>query len=127
MAAFKKPDRYLSPQNTKWVIWLTNQKFKEEWLDLAIELKKDYDMMRIMAMAGFILMSVLLLSAIWLIEGGDAAYVSTVMSFVLTFVVGGSRTALTITNANTSLSRDWTDGTGNISTRVVMRRRTMRL
>lgn len=93
MAAFQKPDRYLKPHSAKWVIWLTNQKVKEEWLDLAIELKEDYDVTRIMAVAGFVLMSILLLSAIWLIKGGDAAYVSTVMSFVLTFVVGRSRTS----------------------------------
>ena len=90
MSVFEAPEEYLEKDDIKWTRWLRTQKVKERGLDLAIELIEDYDAVRVMGMASFILATLLILSVIWLLEGGDASYVASVMSFVLAFLSGMS-------------------------------------
>lgn len=64
--------------------------------NLAIELIEEYDPIRVMGVVGLMLLMILLLTAVWLIEGGDASYVSGVMSYVLTFIGGRLPTRTTL-------------------------------
>ena len=83
---FMCPNDYIKHDSTEWTWWFREQKSKKSGLDLAIELVEDYDTMRVMGIAGLILLTLLVLCVVWLSEGGDAAYVTTVMSFVLGFL-----------------------------------------
>jgi ABC-type enterochelin transport system permease subunit len=92
MRVLKNPDMYCDRGSTAWVDWIgmvkDNPRFR--CLDVAIELKEDYDANRVVLAAGFALLIILILTAVWLVKGGDASYVSGVMSYVLTFVGGMS-------------------------------------
>lgn len=57
---------------------------------MAVELIEDYMPNRIVFFAGMWLIGIAGLTAAWLIEGGEPGLVSTVMSFVLTFIAGES-------------------------------------
>lgn len=88
MEVFQLPDEFLESKDAAWTGWLHDQKASRPGFDLAIELQEDYNAGRVMGAASLILITLLVLSVVWLIEGGDAAYVSTVMSFVLGFLTG---------------------------------------
>ena len=75
-------DRY------EWNRWLLRQKNLEYEFDMAIELIEDYVPERIVFFVGIWLIGIAGLAAAWLIVGGDPGNVSTVMSFVLTFIAG---------------------------------------
>lgn len=72
----------------EWNRWLLRQKNLEHEFDMAIELIEDYVPERIVFFVGIWLIGIAGLTAAWLIVGGDPGSVSTVMSFVLTFIVG---------------------------------------
>jgi hypothetical protein len=75
-------DRY------EWNRWLLQQKYLEIEFDMAIELIEDYVPDRIVFFVGIWLIGIAGLTAAWLIRGGEPGNVSTVMSFVLTFIAG---------------------------------------
>lgn len=78
-------DRY------EWNRWLLQQKALSPDLDMAIELVEDYVPDRIVLFASIWLIGIAGLTAAWLIKGGEAGLVATVMSFVLNFTVGECR------------------------------------
>lgn len=90
MRVFLEPDEDLESDSVKWTTWFYMSKLhaSRDGKDLALELIEDYDGRRVFGMAVVVLMTLLLLSVIWIVEGGDASYVSTVMSYVLTFLAG---------------------------------------
>ncbi|CAL3972858.1 unnamed protein product [Diplocarpon coronariae] len=73
-------DRY------EWNRWLLQQKALADELDMAVELIEDYVPDRIVLFLGMWLIVIAVLTAAWLIEGGEPGLVSTVMGFVLTFI-----------------------------------------
>ncbi|KAL1305729.1 hypothetical protein AAFC00_007315 [Neodothiora populina] len=86
MKAFENPFMYVGKNDTQWVYWLHKQKTSDKGLDIAIELIEDYSMFRVMSVAVFILVALLALSIVWIVEGGDASYMATVMSYALSFL-----------------------------------------
>jgi len=90
MKTWNSPDEYLERQSDRWINWVRNAKDLHLDLDMALELKEDYIPHRIAFVVGLGLLAIAALSAAWLIRGGDPGYVSTVMSFVLSFVAGKS-------------------------------------
>jgi hypothetical protein len=92
MKALKDPDTYCESGSRDWVDWIGKAKRNPNfpYLDIAVELKENYDAERLVLAAGFALLIILTLTAVWLVKGGDALYVSGVMSYVLTFVGGRS-------------------------------------
>jgi len=92
MKALKDPDMYCDRGSRDWIDWIDKAKRNQRLrgLDIAIELKENYDAERLVLAAGFALSIILVLTAVWLVKGGDASYVSGVMSYVLTFVGGRS-------------------------------------
>jgi hypothetical protein len=90
MKTWKNPDEYLQRQSDEWINWVRKAKVLYKDLDMALELKEDYIPHRITFIVGLGLLAIVVLTAAWLIEGGDPGYVTTVMSFVLAFVAGKS-------------------------------------
>lgn len=72
----------------EWNRWLLRQKNLKYEFDMAIELIEDYVPERIVFFVGILLIVIAGFTAGWLIVGGDAGNVSTVMSYVLTFIAG---------------------------------------
>lgn len=122
MRVFSDPDLYLETGIQNWMMWFQdeNKRRKGAKMTLALEMQEGYDPIRITIMVGLVLVLVLALTATWLIEGGDAGYVSGVMSYVLSFVAGTYNTeelrilckALTTPQAVIALTSvwDWFDG-----------------
>jgi hypothetical protein len=96
MKIWKSPDEYLGLQSNEWINWVRKAKALREGFDMALELKEDYIPHRITLIVGLGLLAILVLTATWLIRGGDPGNVSTVMSFVLAFVAGKSRQRLIV-------------------------------
>jgi hypothetical protein len=92
MKALTDPDMYCKRGSTDWVDWIDKAKRNRNfpYLDIAIELKENYNAERLVLAAGFALLIILALTAVWLVKGGDVSYISGVMSYVLTFVGGRS-------------------------------------
>ena len=82
------PDELLLKDSVDWIEWIREAKNLHREFDMAIELIEDYIPERIVFFIGLGLIAIVALTAAWLIKGGDPGNVSTVMSFVLTFVAG---------------------------------------
>jgi hypothetical protein len=90
MRIWKSPDEHLDQQSDEWVKWIRGAKGLRIDLDMALELTEDYIPHRITFFVGLGLLAIAVLSAAWLVKGGDPGYVATVMSFVLVFLAGKS-------------------------------------
>jgi hypothetical protein len=90
MRIWRNPEEELdgAMDGYEWNRWLLRQKNLEYEFDMAIELIEDYVPERIVFFVGIWLIGIAGLTAAWLIGGGDPGNVSTVMSFVLTFIAG---------------------------------------
>lgn len=78
----------MEEESTRWIDWIKGEKRQHRDFDLAIELIEDYIPERIVFFVGVGLIGVIGFTSAWLIVGGDPSYVSTVMSFALTFIAG---------------------------------------
>lgn len=86
MKIWWNPNKMLNKNSIKWIRWIEGEKNQHGDFDMAIELIEDYIPERIVLFIGIGLLSIVGITSAWLIKGGDPGYVSTVMSFVLTFI-----------------------------------------